>query len=409
MPPSKSITHKAIIASSLAKGKSTIYNISDTKDILATIGVMENFGVKFQRDEDIIHIDSSDFKICEAYFNCYESGSTLRFTLPIALSVGGEFIFDGLDSLKKRQLDVFNLIFKQDEINNKELGNFHLPILLKGKLKSDTYHLDGEMSSQFLSGMLFGLSNINDDVERTIVVDTKLESKAYVDLTIDVLESFGVIVQNENHEKFTIIKKEYTPREYTVEGDFSQVAYFALAGIIGNKVFVDSVNKKSKYGERAIIDIVKSFGARVEELDDGYVFYKSKTKGITVDVSEVPDLAPVIFSLGAISEGETIVTGIDSHRLLEDDIVLSMITELRKLGANILEVGDHVKIIGVEKLKGGVVLESYNDHRVAMALGVLATICDEEVIIKNAECVEKSFKMFFHVLKKLNCQLTTTF
>ncbi len=408
IPPSRSITHRAIIAASLARGKSAIYNISYLNDISATMGAMENFGVKFQKDEDFIQIDSSDFKICEPYFNCVESGPTLRFTLPIALSMGGEFIFDGLESLKIQPADFFYSIFQKNEIYYKELGNYHLPVLIKGELKDNIYHLDGDVSSQFISGMLFALSNMNSDKESVLVIDTKLEMKSYVDLTIDVLKDFGVEVVNLDYQKLTIVKKAYKPCEYTIEADFSHVAFFALGGIIGNKVTVDNLNKNSKQGDRAIIDIVKSFGATVEEIDDGYIFYKSATKGINIDVSEVPDLVTVILSLGVVSEGETIITGLNRLRTKENDRVLSMVTELKKMGASIVDMGNYVKIQGTTSLKGGVEVETYKDHRVAMALGVLATICEEEVTIKNAECVEKTFKTFFHTLRKLNCQLSTT-
>ncbi|MFV0520670.1 MAG: 3-phosphoshikimate 1-carboxyvinyltransferase [Lachnospirales bacterium] len=410
-PPSKSISHRAIIASSLSKGQSIIYNIAYSKDILATIDAMENFGVEFIKNDDLLVINSKELTIKESYFNCQESGSTLRFTIPIALSIGGEFIFDGYESLKKRPVNVYKSIYDKDDIFNEKLSNNHLPLLLRGKLLGDTYNIVGDVSSQFISGMIFGLANLKNINKKKIVISNKMESKAYIDLTIEVLKKYGVEVLNNNYESFEIVKDTFEACDFVVEGDFSQVAFFVLAGAIGEKVSVSNLNLKSIQGDREIINIAKKFGIRVEEKEDEYIFYKSNTYGINIDISEWPDLAPVIFALGVISEGETIVNGISRLRIKESDRVLSMVTELTKLGANICDCGEYVKIIGNgdRVLKGGVTIETWNDHRVAMTLSVLSTLCEEKVVIKDAECVEKSYKNFFNALKKLNCQLKISF
>ncbi len=406
IPPSKSMAHRAIIASSLAKGTNTIYNISYSKDILATIEAMEKLGVKFIKTDNTLIVDSSSLSCTEEYFNCYESGSTLRFIIPIILSYGGKYIFDGEPSLKTRPVNTYYNIFEKSNISYNTLSINHLPLLVEGTLQPKDYTIEGNVSSQFISGLLFGLSNLSE--KSTLTIKDTLESKPYVDLTIAVLKDFGVNIINNDYKVFEIEKSHYLNTDYTIEGDFSHLAFFALAGIIGEKIEVFGLNKNSKQGDKEIVNIIKNFGGNVTETEDTYIFTKSKTKGITVDVTNTPDLAPVIFALGVISEGETIVTGIQRLRIKESDRVKSMTTELIKLGGKIEVFDDYVKIIGIgqDSLKGGVTLSSWNDHRVAMTLSILSTICQEPVTITDPTCVNKSFGNFYDVLSYLKCNFS---
>ncbi len=406
IPPSKSITHRAIISASLASGQSTLYNVSYSKDILSTISNLEQLGVYFEKSKNTLKVFSSGIQCDEEYFNCTESGSTLRFLIPLVLSLGGEYIFDGYESLKLRPINTYNPIFEKSKIEYTYLSSKYLPLLLKGQLKAGDYEIDGNISSQFISGLIYGLSNT--DGNSTITVKNDLESKPYIDLTIDVLKSFGVTVINENYTVFKIQKSKYKPTDFTIEGDYSQLAFFALAGILGKEVRVYGLNKNSKQGDKKLIEILEQFKVNVDEAEDCYIFSHSNPQGTTIDIRQTPDLAPTLFALATISSGETIIYGIERLRIKESDRVKSMTSELKKLGANIEVFDNYVKIIGngTKKLKGNVTLFSWNDHRVAMTLSILSTICEQPVIIKDVNCVNKSFTNFYDVLTTLNCNFS---
>ncbi len=407
IPPSKSISHRAIISASLCKGQSNLYNIAYSDDVLATISVLESLGTVFKKNRNSLQVINNNSKPKDLiYLNCNESGSTIRFTIPLALSQGGEFIFDGEYSLKNRPLDTYNEVYEKSTISYNYLCDKSLPLHLKGSLQSGNYEIKGNVSSQFITGLIFGLTNTEG--KSTITIKSELESKAYIDLTLDVLKDFGVKVINNNYKSFEIEKSTYKQNDYKIEGDYSHVAFFALAGAIGKELRIFGLNPNSKQGDKKVIDIFKQFKVNVETTEDCYIFSKSTPVGTTLDLRETPDLAPVVFALATISQGETIVRGIERLRIKESDRVKSMTTELKKLGANIEVFDDYVKIIGNnnQKLKGGVTLHSWSDHRVVMTLAILSTICEKPVVMEDVNCVNKSFPNFFDVLSTLNCNFS---
>ena len=409
--PSKSYSHRAIISAALAKGKkkSKINNLKFSVDIETTVKIMENWGAKITKKESSLEIIGNDGKIVPKnnYIQCNESGSTIRFLIPVALTSENELIFDGKGKLIDRPLDSYYKIFDKQEIKY-ETSEGKLPLKVNGKLKAGNYEIDGNVSSQFITGLLYALPLLDGD--STIVINKNLESKGYVDLTLEILKLFGIKIKNNDYKSFEIKgNQEYKSFDYTVEGDYSQVAFWIVAGIISankdNEIKCLHLNKYSLQGDKAIIEIVQKMGAKLEIFDDYVIVKPSKTKGTIIDVSQCPDIAPILTVLGALSEGETKIINAERLRIKESDRIISIKTELNKLGAEVEEVGDSLVIQGVDTFEGGVEVSAWNDHRIAMSLAVASIRCKNEIVIDEAESVKKSYPHFWDDFEKMGGQI----
>ncbi len=409
--PSKSYSHRAIISAALAKGKkkSKINNLKFSVDIETTVKIMENWGAKITKKESSLEIIGNDGKIVPKnnYIQCNESGSTIRFLIPVALTSENELIFDGKGKLIDRPLDSYYKIFDEQEIKY-ETREGKLPLKVNGKLKAGNYEIDGNVSSQFITGLLYALPLLDED--STIVINKNLESKGYVDLTLEILKLSGIKIKNNEYKSFEIKgNQEYKPFNYTVEGDYSQVAFWIVAGIINankdNEIKCLHLNKYSLQGDKAIIEIVQKMGAKLEIFDDYVIVKPSKTKGTIIDVSQCPDIAPILTVLGALSEGETKIINAERLRIKESDRIISIKTELNKLGAKVEEVGDSLVIQGVDTFEGGVEVSAWNDHRVAMSLAIASIRCKNEIVIDEAESVKKSYPHFWDDFEKMGGQI----
>lgn len=399
IPPSKSLAHRAVICAGLSEGISNIDNIIFSDDIKATTMGMESFGMEVSRKDDSISIKGKpELNIIKNIINCNESGSTLRFLIPIALLTGREISFEGRGKLVSRPLDVYYEMFKNQGIEYKN-DNGHLPLMVKGVLKPGAFYVKGNISSQFITGLMFALPLLNGDSK--IIVTTELESKGYVDLTIDCISKFGVKIENKNYKEFHIkANQKYISRDYRVEGDFSQAAFWIVAGILGANIKCKNLNLKSLQGDKAIINIVKEMEANIRISEDFVEACESQTKGIVIDASECPDLVPILSVLGALSEGTTKIINAERVRIKECDRLKAMKTELTKVGADIEETEDGLIIRGKSTLKGGIV-DSWNDHRIAMAMAVASIKCEEPIIITNSSAVRKSYPEFWEDFKML--------
>lgn len=398
IPPSKSLSHRAIIAASLAEGRSKIRNVLFSEDIEATCKGMKVFGVNIEKKYDSLIIDGTGIlNAIDEKIDCNESGSTLRFLIPLALLTGQKMIFEGKGRLTKRPINPYIDIFKKQEIDY--IYDNGLPLIVKGRLKPDIFKIKGDISSQFITGLLFVLPLLCDDSK--ILITSELESKGYIDLTIDILDKFGVkIINNEYKEFFIKGNQKYTPIDYRIEGDFSQAAFWIVAGVLGGEVEIKDLNIDSLQGDRIIVDIVKKMGGDLLELDNSILARKSKTNGTIIDVSGCPDLAPVLAVLGALSEGETRIINAERLRIKESDRVKAIATELNKIGADVIEKEDSLIIKGKDMLEGGIV-DSWNDHRIVMALSIASIKCTKPLIITNSDVVKKSYPQFFEDFKKL--------
>ncbi len=401
IPPSKSYAHRAIIAAFLSGGPCTIKNICLSKDILATLNCIKALGgyAKYNKKAMSLSIKNGTPKLHKKHrLFCLESGSTLRFFIPIALSIFENVEFFGKGRLLERPLTPYFKIFDEIGIKYKQTSK---SLVANGKLTPGEFSISGSVSSQFVTGLLFALPLLNGD--STINIIGELSSKAYIDITLDVLSNFGIEIENIDYKTF-IIKgnQKYKATDYTVEGDFSQAAFFLTAGALGCKVSVSGLNPKSLQGDKKIIDILSEAGAKVS-FENG-LYKASLTQnmhGITVDADEIPDLVPILAVLFAFCKGESRIVNASRLRLKESDRLFAISDVLKKLGAEIEEGEDFLVIHGKQVLSGATV-SSHNDHRIAMSAAIAALRCEGDVTITGAKkSVKKSYPDFFEDYKKL--------
>ena len=411
IPPSKSYSHRAVIAAALAENgkKSKIDNLKFSVDITTTTDIMENWGAEIERFESALEIIGNGGKVAprDKYVQCNESGSTIRFLIPVGITSKNELVFDGKGKLVDRPLDSYYRIFDKQGLKYETTGG-KLPLTVNGKLKPGNYEIDGNISSQFITGLLYALPLLEGDSKLTI--NKNLESKGYVDLTLEILKLAGIEIVNNDYKSFDIRGNQtYKPFDYIVEGDYSQVAFWIVAGIISanrdNEVKCLHVNKNSLQGDREIIEIVTRMGAKLEIFDDYVIVKPSKTKGTVIDISQCPDIGPVLTVLAALSEGETRIINGERLRIKESDRITSIKTELNKLGGNVSEEGDSLIIQGVEGFRGGITVNAWNDHRIAMSLAIASTRCEKEIILEEAESVRKSYPHFWDDFVKMGGEI----
>jgi 3-phosphoshikimate 1-carboxyvinyltransferase len=403
IPPSKSLSHRAIIAAGLASGKSEISNVLFSKDIKATIEAMRACGAVILEHENSLTIYGSKVMRKKCELNANESGSTIRFMIPIALVCSEKMTFKGENHLVNRPLDTYYEIFDKLNIKYNHPDNAYLPLETEGGLKAGTYEIRGDISSQFITGLLYALPMLDGDSK--LVITTTLESKGYVDLTLDILSKFGIKIENNDYKEFYIKgNQNYQPFDYTVEGDYSQSAFFLVAGALGNDVKLLAMNEHSYQGDKKIIDDMCDFGCEIESHNDTLKCSVNHLSGAVIDFSQSPDLGPALTVLAAVANGKSEFINAARLRIKECDRITCMRVELEKMGAKITESPDGMQIIGVDKLNGAVI-DSHNDHRVAMAIAMAATISTSDVKILNAGCVSKSFPHFWDVYKSLGGEI----
>ncbi len=399
VPPSKSLCHRAIIAASLACGKSTIQNISYSEDVIATINAVKAFGASVEEYSNYLVITGSKVKRINDMIDANESGSTIRFMIPILLTLDEKITFTGKNNLVNRPLDSYIELFDKFNIKYGK-GNTQLPLTVYNGIKAGIYEVRGDVSSQFITGLLFALPLLKGDSK--IVITTKLESKGYIDLTIDVLKKYKIEIINNNYEEFFIKgNQEYLPTDYYVEGDYSQAAFWLVAGTLGSNLKIQGMNEKSSQGDIKIIKDIIDFKGNITFEDKTLISYPSLTKSTTIDFSQSPDLGPILTVLASVSEGTTTFINASRLRLKECDRITCMKEELNKMGACITELPDGMIINGVKELHGSLELDSHNDHRIAMALAIASTVCNEPIKIKNASCINKSYPDFYEVFNSL--------
>lgn len=400
IPPSKSLSHRAIICAALSTGESNIDNLLFSDDINATCEGMKNFGGELEHiGERKLRIrGKSPLSLEKETIDCKESGSTLRFLIPISLLNDTKTVFVGTGKLVSRPLDTYYQIFEKQNISYSN-NNGNLPLEVKGKIKSGVFEVEGNISSQFITGLLFTLPLLEGDSK--IIIKNKLESKGYVDLTIDMLNKFGIEITNDDYKEFLIKgNQKYLSRNYIVEGDFSQAAFWLVGGILGEEIQSEDLNIESLQGDKIVIELIKQMGGNIIINDSQVRSIASKTKGITIDASQCPDIVPILTVLAALSEGETRIINASRLRIKESDRLKAISTELNKLGADVKELEDGLVINGVESLTGGIV-DSWNDHRIAMSLAIASIKCTGEVTITNSDVVNKSYPHFWQDYKNL--------
>ncbi len=371
--PSKSCLHRAIIAASLSDGISTIDNILYSEDIKATINACIKLGANINSFDDKLVIKGTSEINYNQVIDCNESGSTLRFMIPIFLAKNNKVKFTGKDSLLSRPLNVYYDIFEKQNIKYNNLE-------IEGSLKPDTFYIDGSISSQFITGLLFSLPLLNNDSK--IIITNTLESKGYVDITIDILRKFNITIENNEYKEFLIKgNQKFKSCNYTAEADYSQASFFLVANELGNNIKVNNLNINSLQPDKKIInDIIKIKNNEI------------------IDLSENPDCGPILSILATFYN--TSFINAKRLRIKECDRISCMVKNLNLLNANVSEKIDEMIFNKVSELNGNIV-DSYNDHRVVMALAIASTICTSNITIINKDAVNKSYPNFWNDFKKL--------
>lgn len=397
IPSSKSLSHRALITAALADGVSVIHSLAENNDTRATLSIMEKAGASFTKEgNDLIVHGMHQMSYDGSVLDCGESGSTLRFLIPLFSLSAEEAVFTGHGKLMERPQNVYEEIYaKQGLLFQKINEELHV----KGPLQSGTYALQGNVSSQFISGFMFALPLLAGD--SVIEVKPPYESASYVGLTMDALKRSEIQVEQEGLSYRIKGQQVYQPIDCTVEGDDSQMAFFAMEALI-HHVPLDVLNIRhdSRQGDHVIVGLVKRMGGQAEEIENGYRFDGAILHACVIDLADCPDLGPALFALASQCEGETTFINAGRLRVKESDRIACMEEEMRKLGCVISSKDSTVTVQGKTAVHGGAVLNGHNDHRIVMALSVLASIADQPVTIEGSEAVNKSYPDFFLDLQK---------
>ena len=397
MPPSKSAAHRAIICAALCDGKSKISPVDMSNDIRATIECMKALGADIELEGNSLTVDGRNiFKNKNLTLDCGESGSTLRFLVPICSTGGASVEFIGHGKLPERPIGIYLDCLPDKGVCCETKGG--LPLKISGKLKSGIYEIAGNVSSQFITGLLLALPMLEGDSE--IILTTELQSTGYVDMTTDIMEKFGVETRRTENGWKIKGDQRYKARNFKVEGDWSQAAFFMTAAAIGGKVTIDNLNIESYQGDKECIEIYKKFGVNISESGGNIIVEKNKLKGIEINAENIPDMVPALSVVGALSKGITVIKGAERLRIKECDRLSAMADGLSRMGADIQETKDGFIIHGVNCLKGAEV-DGYNDHRIVMALSAAAVGAEGEVIISDMESINKSYPKFFEDYRKV--------
>ena len=399
-PSSKSDGHRALIAAALVKeGVSKISNVYFSNDIKATISSLRSLGAEFKIEKDTVYVKGISYSNDSPILNCNESGSTLRFLLPLATQFSNKVTFKTEGKLSSRPLNVYENIFKITRRNNETNS--------EGKLDGGIYEIDGSISSQFISGLLFILPLLKND--STIIIKNKIASLSYILMTIKLLKEFNVNINFDIESKRITIpgNQEFKKVEYVVENDFSQASFFlGLGAISSNPITVSGLNMNSLQPDKNIISILQSMGVSLKIENNQITTKKSLIKKTTVSLDDNPDLGPILMGISAFAEEDITFTNISRLRIKESDRVEAMRDNLEKLGVTLELIDKDTCIVHPSKLKApSKTLSSYNDHRIFMTL-VLITHELKEVTIDDEKCVNKSYPTFLEDLKTIEKETT---
>ena len=384
-PPSKSMAHRLLICAGLSRGESVIRRLAFSKDVEATIACLRALGASIRIDGDtatVRGIDAAQQLKKTAVLPCNECGSTLRFLIPLCLLSGEERVLTGSKTLLSRPLSVYETIADAQGLRFERASD---RLTVQGRLSSGVYEIAGNISSQFISGLLFALPLLDGDSELRLI--PPVESKPYIDMTLSALRDFGIEITEGEHTFLIKGGQQYRPCEIAVEGDYSNAAFFEALNAAGSDVTIDGLREDSLQGDR----IYK------------ILYQKIKSKQFPIDIADCPDLGPVLFAVAALYDGAEF-TGTRRLRIKESDRAEAMRQELLKLGVDVT-VGENTVTIHQGALHAPESpLDGHNDHRIVMALSILLTVTGG--VIEGAQAVEKSFPDFFEKLQALGTEVT---
>ena len=393
-PSSKSVAHRAIILSAILGTRTYVCGNLNSNDIQATLDAIESLGAFVKREENgaiVSGISSPSGKV----FNVRESGSTMRFLLPLLPVYLGKFKMEGSGRIGERTIRAIRQSMQNNGVNVS--GDF-LPVSVGGKYSTKEFTIAPKESSQFVTGLLFTLVALGGG---KLKIDGELTSKGYVDVTLEVMKKFGVNVGYAGGEyNVECPKKEVAPTKITVDGDWSSACFWIVAGALGGAITIKGLDYPSAQPDSIILSVLKKMGANVEYRDGLVTSKKSGLKAINFNADASPDIVPILSVACACAEGVSTITGVSRLRIKESDRVKSVTDMLTACGIKVESGEDYIKIWGSSAITGGVI-DSVNDHRIAMSGMVLGSVASGQTTVKGVECVSKSYPDFLKDFKEL--------
>ena len=377
LPPSKSAAQRAVICSFLAGGGS-VEPIIGSKDMQAAVGAAQSL------------------KNGDKIINCIESGNTLRFFIPVAAALGRNVTFIGEGRLPQRPLGEYLRLLPEHGVKIKSGGS--LPLEISGQLHSGVYEIRGDISSQYITGLLFALPLLDGDSE--IRLTTPLQSKPYVDMTVKILSDYAVEIEQTDYGYFVRGNQAYRIRDYVVEGDWSHAAFFMSAAAIGGTITLKGLDMDSAQGDKAVVDVMRRFGADVKADENGVTCSAGALHGIEIDCTDIPDMVPAIAVTAAFAKGQTVIKGAERLRFKESDRLEAVASNLRKMNVDVCETADGMIIAPNGNVRGAE-LKGYNDHRIVMAFAVAGLFAQGDTVIDDADSINKTYPSFFDDYNKL--------
>lgn len=402
-PVSKSHVHRLLICAAFSD-KETVINLGCeselSKDIGATISCLSSLGADISHERDRITVILVKSVRQNAEMMCGESGSTLRFMLPVTAALGVNAQFHMLGRLSERPLSPLYEEMTSHGCTMSEAGAN--PLLLEGKMSGGTFTVSGDVSSQYISGLLFALPLTGCGGE--IIITGNRESQAYIDMTVDAMRKFGVnVIETDSGYSVGSGERYKSPAEISAEGDWSNGAFWLSLGALSESAITcENLNPDSIQGDKKIIELLKAFGADINVCGNSVTVKRNKLKApnFKISVSEIPDLVPILSVIAAVSDGETEIVNAGRLRIKECDRLSAVTDMIKNLGGDITEGSDSLTIRGKSSLSSGTV-NGYNDHRIVMSAAIASAVCTGDVTITDSEAVKKSYPSFFDELKKL--------
>ena len=384
-PPSKSMAHRYLIGAALSGETCTLSGVDYSEDILASMDCLKALGAEITTDGDTVTVHPGNFMQAEhPVLDCRESGSTLRFFIPLALCLGKEVMLKGSTRLMERPLDVYETLCRENRFTFQKTEN---AVTVCGNLKSGFYKIRGDISSQFITGLIFALVYRNEDSEIEII--PPFESRSYINLTISALQSFGAEVAFLDEYRIAVRKSKMHFFAGKVEGDYSNAAFLDAFNCLGSDIEIQNLHADSLQGDRV-------YQTYFEQISAGTP---------TLDISDCPDLGPVLFALAALKNG-AVFTGTDRLKVKESDRGKAMHEELQKLGGGLIFGEDMITVPQQKLTYGGKVIDGHNDHRIVMAMSVILSETGGE--ITGIEAVKKSYPGFFKDILRLGAEVEIT-
>ena len=403
-PPSKSWTHRALFAGLLSNGTTVVHNPLSCDDTLATTKAVSSLGATLRSEKMTWYVESRGVLTeSSGIIDCGESGVTLRFAIPIASLASNDVMLTGRESLMRRPLQP--LVNTMRDLGSEVQANGAEVVVKGGLARGGTTRVPGNVSSQFISGLLYAAPLMPNGLE--LQITSELESRGYVSLTIEVLNRHGIRVEtHDDMSSFHVpAAQTYRPAEHSIPGDYSSAAFLmSAAAVTGDRVRIKGLMKNDSDPDSAFLKLLTQMGVESKFSSDALEISPKGLKATKVDVKNCPDLGPILAVLGANGDGETEISGAGRLRYKESDRLATITSELKKLGANIEKTEGGLKVYGPCSLHGGTV-ESHGDHRIAMALTVAALTADSVVTIRGAQCVNKSYPTFFEDIRSLGVQV----